>query len=59
VTNHVSYDNLPGWTYTTSNPPEADEADYSSYFKSGTYKKRMVRDDDYIYIWNSTEIGYE
>lgn len=59
VTNHVSYDNLPGWTYTTSNPSEADEADYSSYFKSDTYKKRMVRDDDYIYIWNSTEIGYE
>jgi hypothetical protein len=57
--NTKKYDNLPEWTYTTTDPSEASEADYSSYFTEGEFKNRMVRNDDYIYIWNQTEIGYE
>jgi hypothetical protein len=57
--NTKKYDNLPEWTYTTTEPSEANEADYSSYFTEGEFKNRMVRNDDYIYIWNQTEIGYE
>ena len=54
--NTKKYTNLPGWDYSTANPAEAEN--YSDYFESG-YKNRMIRRDDYIYIYNTTEIGYE
>lgn len=46
--------NLPGWSYTTSIPAEASE--YPEYL-GNAYRNRMVRDDDYVYVYNSTEIG--
>ena len=51
------YDNLPNWSWSTQQPHEA--ADFPDYFDATTWKDRMVRNDDYIYIWNTTEIGYE
>ena len=54
--NTKKYTNLPGWDYSTANPAEAEN--YSDYFESG-YKNRMIRRDDYIYIYNTTEISYE
>ena len=51
------YDNLPNWSWSTQQPHEA--ADFPDYFDATTWKDRMVRNDDYIYVWNTTEIGYE
>lgn len=52
-----NYDNLPNWTYVTTLPAEAPR--YPSYFDKTTWKDRMRRDDGYLYIYNTTEIGYE
>lgn len=51
------YDNIPNWSYVTELPPEA--ANYPDYFDNTTWKNRMRRDDGYVYIYNTTEIGYE
>lgn len=55
--NATKYDNLPGWEYTTTDPVE--KSNYADFFKTESYKNRMTRRDDYIYIYNTTEIGYE
>lgn len=52
-----NYDNLPNWTYVTTLPDEAYR--YPEYFDNNTWKDRMRRDDGYLYIYNTTEIGYE
>lgn len=54
--NTKKYTNLPGWDYCTTDP--AETKNYSDYFKKG-YRNRMVRRDDYTYIYNTTEIGHE
>ena len=51
------YDNLPNWSYVTTLPEEAPQ--YPLYFDQTTWKDRMRRDDGYVYIYNSTELGYE
>lgn len=56
--NKESYDNLPGWDYCKQEPAEK-EGKYDSYFPAGNYSNRMVRRDDYIYNYNTKEIGYE
>jgi hypothetical protein len=55
--NKTEYKNLPGWSMTTTLPDEAKI--YKDYFTNDTYKNRMVRNEDYPYIWNKTEIDYE
>jgi hypothetical protein len=55
--NWKEYNNLPGWSYTNTLPKEAEN--YPDYFKGDTYKNRMVRNDNYVYVWNKTEIRYE
>jgi hypothetical protein len=55
--NRTKYNNLPGWSYTNTLPKEAEN--YPDYFRGDTYKNRMVRNDNYVYIWNKTEIRYE
>ena len=54
-----NYGNLPNWSYVTSAPAEASEADYKNYFPQGVWQNRMVRNDRYVYIFNTTELGYE
>lgn len=54
--NKNKYDNLPGWSYSDCLPEEANN--YKDYFPNDTYSNRMVRNDDYIYQLNSTEVGY-
>lgn len=51
------YDNLPNWSYVTEEPSEAKL--YPQYFDGSTWKDRMRRNDDYVYILNNTELGYE
>lgn len=53
------YGNLPNWSYVTSAPAEAAEVDYRDYFPQGEWQNRMVRDNSYVYIFNTTELGYE
>lgn len=53
------YGNLPNWSYATSAPAEASNEDYKDYFPQGKWQNRMVRDNSYIYIFNTTELGYE
>ena len=53
------YGNLPNWSYVTSAPAEAAEVDYRDYFPQGEWQNRMVRDNNYVYIFNTTELGYE
>ena len=43
----------------TSAPAEAAEVDYRDYFPQGEWQNRMVRDNNYVYIFNTTELGYE
>lgn len=49
------YDNIPNWSYEADLPPEAEV--YPQWI-DGIYRNRMRRNDDYVYIWNPTEIGY-
>lgn len=51
-----SFSNLPGWSFLRQNPSEA--ANYPGFFSGNTYRNRMVRNDNYIYLWNPTEITY-
>jgi hypothetical protein len=53
------YGNLPNWSYVTSAPAEAAEVDNRDYFPQGEWQNRMVRDNNYVYIFNTTELGYE
>lgn len=53
------YGNLPNWSYMTSTPAEASDEDYKNYFPEGVWQNRMVRDNAYVYIFNTTELGYE
>ena len=53
------YDNLPNWSYMTAAPAEAMDVSYKDYFKNGTWQNRMVRDNTYVYVFNTTELGYE
>ncbi len=53
--NTSHYDNIPNWSYEEDLPPEAEV--YPQWI-DGTYRNRMRRNDDYVYIWNPTEIGY-
>ena len=55
----TNYGNLPNWSYMTSAPAEASEEDYKDYFPQGAWQNRMVRDNSYVYIFNTTELGYE
>lgn len=55
----TNYGNLPNWSYVTSAPAEASEEDYKDYFPQGAWQNRMVRDNSYVYIFNTTELGYE
>lgn len=55
----TNYGNLPNWSYMTSAPAEASEEDYKDYFPQGVWQNRMVRDNSYVYIFNTTELGYE
>lgn len=55
--NKNRYDNLPCWSWSTEQPSEA--AAYPDYFDATTWKDRMRRNNDYTYIWNAMEIGYE
>ncbi len=48
---------LPGWNYKTSAPEE--QKNYSDYIKSSDYSNRMVRDENYIYRYNPTELDYK
>ncbi len=48
---------LPGWSYKTSAPEE--QKNYSDYIKSSDYSNRMVRDENYIYRYNPTELNYK
>jgi hypothetical protein len=57
LNNKTNYNNLPGWSYANTLPKEAES--YPDYFKDNTYMNRMVRNDNYVYIWNKTEISYE
>lgn len=50
------YDNLPNWSYAADAPSE--QAVYPSYI-GNEWKNRMRRNDDYTYVLNITEIGYE
>lgn len=59
VNDKNNYGNLPNWSYVTSAPSEASEADYKDYFPQGVWQNRMVRDASYVYIFNPTELGYE
>ena len=51
------YDNLPNWSWSEELPAEAET--FPDYFDATTWKDRMMRNQDYTYIWNTTEIGYE
>lgn len=55
--NLKEYDNLPGWSYIRTEMEEA--SNYKTYFPENVYSNRMVRNNDYIYIYNTTEISYE
>jgi len=55
--NTQNYNNLPGWTYSTSVP--AENNNYGNYFSGTQWQNRMVRNDNYVYVYNTTEIGYE
>ena len=57
LNNKNRYDNLPNWSFVNKQPDEAKN--YPEYFDATTWKDRMVRNDDYVYILNTTEIGYE
>jgi len=57
LNNKTRYNNLPGWSYVNELPAEAEY--YPSFFSDNTWKDRMVRDNNYVYILNPTEIGYE
>ena len=59
VDDYNNYGNLPNWSYVTSAPAEASEVDYRNYFPQGEWQNRMVRDASYVYIFNTTELGYE
>lgn len=50
------YDNLPNWSYVNSLPSE--QTNYSSYI-GNEWCNRMVRNDDYTYIYNPKEVSYE
>lgn len=50
------YQNLPGWEISNHLPQEAGR--YPDFFKGNEFTGRMVRSDDYVYIFNPTEIGY-
>ena len=51
-----SFSNLPGWSFRSQSPSEA--SNYPGFFSGDTYRNRMVRNDNYIYLWNPTEITY-
>lgn len=55
LNNTSRYDNIPNWSYETTLPPEAEV--YPQWIDD-SYRNRMRRNDDYVYIWNPTEIGY-
>ena len=59
LNNKNRYDNLPNWSYATTLPDEACNFFFSDYFDETTWKDRMRRNDDYTYIFNITELGYE
>lgn len=55
-----SYENIPNWTWTTQAP--AYSSGYPEFFDTGSdsdnrFYNRMVRSDDYLYIYNPTEIS--
>ena len=51
------YNNLPGWEYVTT-PPSVTTS-YQNYINSSDFSNRMVRKEDYTYLINLTEIGYQ
>lgn len=51
------YNNLPGWDFLSK--PVEEASVYSPYFQGDEWQNRMVRKEDYTYIYNQTEIGYE
>lgn len=53
----MRYDNLPGWEFVTAPPSVAPI--YKNYLNPSDYSGRMVRKDDYTYLINLTEIGYQ
>ncbi|MDE5791608.1 MAG: hypothetical protein K2H96_10330 [Muribaculaceae bacterium] len=55
--NNTRYDNLPGWSFTNTAAEEC--LNYGSPGSAKTFGNRMVRNPDYTYIFNPTEIGYE
>ena len=57
LNNKNRYDNLPNWSFVAKQPIESHI--YPEYFDGTTWKDRMVRNDDFMYILNTTEIGYE
>lgn len=56
LVNRNNYTNLPGWSYVEDLPVERDN--YQTYI-GNEWKARMVRNDNYVYNYNVTEIGYE
>lgn len=50
------FNNIPGWEYTDKNPSEMDT--YPEFIPKNEYANRMVRSDNYIYVFNTTEINY-
>lgn len=59
LNNKNRYDNLPNWSYATTLPDEASSISFATYFDETTWKDRMRRNEDYMYIFNTTELGYE
>lgn len=57
VDDHANHADLPSWHFASELPKEAEK--YADYFSTESWKDRMVRNDDYIYLFNTTEIGYE
>lgn len=54
--NTNKYDNLPNWSYVKTLPSE--QANYKDYI-GNEWRNRMVRNDDYVYIYNPKEASYE
>lgn len=54
--NKNEYDDLTNWSYSADEPEEASS--YPQFFPVGDYSGRMVRDDGYVYFYNTLKIGY-
>ena len=52
---------MPGWKYIKTDDDYPEEWNDCKQYVDNDYwlkRMRMLRDDDYIYIWNPTEINY-